>query len=188
MREAELLRRVIGTLERAGVPYMLTGSFASSLQGYPRSTGNVDLVAGLDAGAVRELKLAFPGPEFELDEEAALRAVAGLEAFQLTGPGGARVVFWPASDSAFDRARFARSYAEEFQGQRLTVSSPEDTILVKLYWGGRSGETEKQAQDALGVYELQYSRLDLAYLRRWAAALGVQRQLAALEKEAQRLG
>ena len=189
MREQELLSRLVGTLEQAGVPYLLTGSFASSLQGYPRSAGNLDLVVRLEAGGIRELKSAFPPPEFELDEEAALQALARGESFALVDlGGGGRVDFWPASDSPFDRSRFARRYIEEFQGLRLAVSSPEDTILVKLYWGTRSGEAEKQAEDALGVYELQHSRLDKAYLRRWASELGVTPELEALESESQPLG
>jgi len=52
MREQELLSRLIGALERIGAPYLLTGSFVSSLQGYPRATGNLDLVARLAAAGV----------------------------------------------------------------------------------------------------------------------------------------
>ena len=190
MREQELLDRVIGALERAGIPYLVTGSFASSLQGFPRPTDNVDLVVPPETQVVRELKLAFGGaPEFQLDEGEALRAFARMDAFALEDQGGSgRVVFWPLSDSAFDRSRFARRREEDFQRRRLTLSSPEDTILSKLYWGGRFGGAGKQTEDALGVYEMQYSRLDLPYLRRWAAELGVQGGLAELETRAQRLG
>jgi len=189
MREQDLLSLLVRTLEGAGAPYLLTGSFASSLQGYPRAAGNLDVVAGLEAGGVRELKRTFPPPGFELDEEAALRAVAQGESFALLdAESGIRVDFWPASDSPFDRSRFARRRVEDFQGLRLTVSAPEDTVLSKLYWGVRWGEAEKQAEDALGVYELQHSRLDLEYLRRWAAELGVAGELAELEKKAQPLG
>jgi hypothetical protein len=189
MREQQLLSRLVGVLERSGAPYLFTGSFASSLQGTPRAAGNLDLVARLEAGGLRELKRAFPPPEFELDEEAALQALARGDSFPLVDrEGGGRVDFWPASDSPFDRSRFARRQFEDFQGLRIALSSPEDTILVKLYWGGRSGEREKQFVDALGVYELQSSRLDKAYLRRWAAELGVAGELGRLEKQAQRLG
>jgi hypothetical protein len=189
MREPQLLKCLIGTLERSGVPYLLTGSFASSLQGYPRAVDNLDLVARLQALGLRELKESFPPPEFELDEEAALRAIGQGESFALLDlAGGGRVDIWPASDSPFDRSRFARRYIEEFQGLRLAVCSPEDTILSKLYWGSRTGERRKQAEDALGVYELQHSRLDRAYLARWAAELGVAAELRRLEKEAQPLG
>jgi hypothetical protein len=189
MREQQLLSRLVGALERSGVPYLLTGSFASSLQGYPRAVENLDLVARLEASGLRELEESFPPPEFELDGEAALRAIAQGESFALQDlAGGGRVDIWPASDSPFDRSRFARRQSEEFQGLCLAVSSPEDTILSKLYWGARFGQARKQAEDALGVYELQHSRLDLPYLRRMAAELGVAAELRVLEKKAQPLG
>jgi hypothetical protein len=189
MREQQLLSRLVGVLELTGAAYLFTGSFASSLQGTPRAIGNLDLVVRLRAGGLGELKAAFPPPEFELDEEAALRALAAGEPFSLLDlEDGGRVDFWPDSGSPFDLSRFARRQLEEFQGLGLQVSSPEDTILSKLYWGSRWGEMEKQAEDALGVYELQHSRLDRAYLRRWAAELGVVAELERLEREAQALG
>ena len=40
---------IIGrTLQTLGVPYVIGRSFASSLHGEPRSTNDVDVVAGLD--------------------------------------------------------------------------------------------------------------------------------------------
>jgi len=38
MSQQELLKTVIQVLDRVGIPYMLTGSIVSSLQGEPRST------------------------------------------------------------------------------------------------------------------------------------------------------
>jgi hypothetical protein len=189
MRERELLRRLVGALERSGSPYLLTGSFVSSLQGYSRAVGNLDLVVRLGANGVRELKEAFPPPDFALEEQAALAALERGESFALEDlRGGGRVDFWPASDSPFDRSRFQRRYVEEYQGLRLQLCSPEDTILVKLYWGVHSGQAARQAEDALGVYEMQHGRLDKAYLRCWAAELGVATQLEKLESEAHPVG
>lgn len=41
---SEFLRRVISALEIIGVPYMLTGSLASSTYGVPRATNDIDIV------------------------------------------------------------------------------------------------------------------------------------------------
>lgn len=43
MPQQELLRTVIGQLEALGVPYKLTGSLVSSLQGEPRATHDMDV-------------------------------------------------------------------------------------------------------------------------------------------------
>jgi len=45
--EQSLLKRVVEALEVAGVGYMLTGSLASSLQGEPRATHDIDLVVDI---------------------------------------------------------------------------------------------------------------------------------------------
>jgi hypothetical protein len=47
MSQPELLKRVVRVLNDAGVSYMLTGSFASSAQGEPRSSHDIDLVVTL---------------------------------------------------------------------------------------------------------------------------------------------
>ena len=68
---------------------------------------------------------------------------------------------------------------------RITVSSPEDTILVKLRWAKLSGGSEKQFTDALRVYEVQFERLDMDYLRCWAKKIGVAPMLKRLTDEAE---
>jgi hypothetical protein len=98
---------------------------------------------------------------------------------------GDKVDFWLLSDEAFDQARFARRAVEEFEGARLAVSRPEDTILMKLKWAAMSGGSEKQFVDALRVYEVQHGQLDQSYLETWAARLDVTALLARLRQEAQ---
>jgi len=62
------------------------------------------------------------------------------------------------------------------------VASPEDTVLTKLEWYRMGGEvSDRQWRDVQG------ERLDLLYLRQWAAALGVadllERALTAVGQE-----
>jgi hypothetical protein len=53
------------------------------------------------------------------------------------------------------------------------VASPEDTVLAKLEWFRLGGETsERQWWDVVGVLKVT-SDVDRAYLRHWAASLGV---------------
>ena len=60
MSQQELLKKIVGALDRVGIEYMLTGSFASSLQGEPRSTHDIDFVVALQLKAVKELVRVFP--------------------------------------------------------------------------------------------------------------------------------
>ena len=189
MSQPELLKLVARRLEAAGIDYMITGSVASSLQGEPRATHDIDVVVAVRAPAAAVaagLKLAFPEPDFYLDEAAVHDAIVARGMFNLidTRDGG-KVDFWLLTDDAFDRARFERRYVERFEDARLPVSRPEDTILMKLRWAARLGGSEKQFVDALRVYEVQHGRLDEAHLDRWASALGVAEALRRLRAEAQ---
>ena len=86
-------------------------------------------------------------------------------------------VFIP-EDSEYEAGVHARRVPESIDhtggGRRLWIASAEDTILAKLRWYRLGGETsERQWGDVQGVIELRGATLDVAYLRRWAPALGV---------------
>ena len=42
----EFLNNIISALAKSGIPYMVSGSFASSFHGRPRATNDVDFVIG----------------------------------------------------------------------------------------------------------------------------------------------
>ena len=59
MSQQELLSKLVDFLDQARIPYMLTGSIASSLHGEPRSTHDVDVVVVLDPESITKLLGAF---------------------------------------------------------------------------------------------------------------------------------
>ena len=186
MLQQELLRTVIQALERIGIEYMLTGSVASSLQGEPRSTHDIDIVVAIQPDDVTKLIPLFPAPAYYLDAAAVRDAVSQKSMFNLIHVDeGDKVDFWMLTEEPFDRSRFSRRYVESVFGINLYVSSPEDTILAKLRWAVLSGGSEKQLTDALRVYEVQYGGLDLDYLETWAQKLNVQDLWGRVKKEAQ---
>lgn len=67
----------------------------------------------------------------------------------------------------------------------MKICSPEDTILMKLRWARLSGGSEKQFTDALRVYEVQYQKLDILYLERWASLLNITELWMKLKNEAE---
>lgn len=60
-------------LERHGIGYFLGGSLASSFQGEPRATNDIDLVVELEEGQVGALAAEL-GADFDVDEAALRRA------------------------------------------------------------------------------------------------------------------
>lgn len=185
MSQQELLKRVSQVLERARVEFMVTGSLASSLQGEPRSTHDIDLVVSMPPDAVSPLLAAFASPDYYLSEEAIRKAIAGKKMFNLLSVlDGEKVDFWLLTDEAYDRSRFSRRLTETIQGHAVPVSAPEDTIIAKLKWCKSSGGSEKQFRDALRVYEVQLPVLDRNYMRKWVGLLGLQELWERLENEA----
>jgi hypothetical protein len=174
MSQQELLKLVTMVLERRRIEYMLTGSVASSAQGEPRASHDIDLVVAMPEPAVDALCDEFPPPEYYLSRDAVREAVRRRSMFNLLCvDSGDKVDFWLLTDEPFDRSRFSRRVPRELFGVRLWMSSPEDTILAKLRWCRISGGSEKQYTDALRVYEVQRDGLDNAYIETWAARLDV---------------
>lgn len=184
MSQSELLSLVVSRLRELGIPAMLTGSFASSLHGAPRATHDIDLVVDLRPGQAAALAAAFPPPAFYLSLPAIAEAVRERSMFNLLAlESGDKVDFWLVTDQPFDQSRFARRQAARLGSSVVDVSTPEDTILMKLRWADSSGGSEKQLQDVLRIYELQGPTLDAGYLEAWLDRLEVrplwQRVLAA---------
>jgi len=181
-----LLTGSVGALDQAGIPYMLTGSLASSLQGEPRATHDIDLVIDISAKDAARVARALSAPDLYLDEHAVAEVVGRRTMFNLTdSASGDNADFWLLTDDPFDQRRFARRIRVAALGGELSVSAPEDTILVKLRWSAQAGGSEKQLADALHVYELQAGSLDEAYLDEWAARLDVAAALVAIRARAQ---
>jgi hypothetical protein len=185
MSQQELLAKVVRTLDRLDIAYMVTGSIASSIQGEPRSTHDIDVVVNLHRAKVDDLAAAFPPPDYYFSQESILEAISASGMVNLIDTtSGDKVDFWLLTEAPFDISRFARRYYEVILGMRLSVSSPEDTILMKLHWAKMSGGSEKQMTDAVRVYEVQYPKLDHNYMREWTNKLGIEQEMERLRMEA----
>jgi len=186
MSQQELLKKVIQALDQAGIRYMITGSLASSLQGEPRSTHDIDMLIAIKESRVHELMETFPPPNFYLDEDSILDAINRQSMFNLIDVNvGDKVDFWILTEEPFDQSRFSRKISEEFMGLKMQVSTPEDTILAKLRWAKLSGGSEKQFTDALRVYEVQYGKLNIDYLKHWVKKLDIESLWKRLVDEAE---
>ena len=186
MSQQELLKKVIQALDQTGIPYMMTGSLVSSLQGEPRATHDIDMVIAITKSAAKKLVKDFPPPTFYLDLDSILDAITNQDMFNLIDiTSGDKVDFWILTETPFDQSRFSRKATEKFMGITLQVSSPEDTILAKLRWAQLSGGSEKQFIDAQRVYEVQYGKLDTSYIEQWVKELNLQSLWKRLKDEAE---
>ena len=178
MTEVDLvaaLAPVTGALEGLGVRYYLGGSVASSAHGVARASLDADLIAELEPSHVERLARQLAGAYYvPLDHMHA--AAAERRSFNLIHLATMfKIDVFVSKGRPFDRSAAERARPWAIGGEttrRFFVASAEDTALAKLEWfrlGG--GTSERQWWDVVGI--LKVADADRPYLRRWAAALGV---------------
>jgi hypothetical protein len=168
---------VIQAMEALDVPYLIGGSLASAVHGVVRATLDTDLVADLSLENAAPLARAL-GDAFYVDASAIQDAIRRRSSFNLIHLETMfKVDVFIPKQRAFDREQFERRTEQVIAtdpDRTAYVASAEDIILAKLEWYQMGGQvSERQWRDVLGVLKVQGERLDLGYLRRWAAELGV---------------
>lgn len=188
MPQPQLLEKVLNFLNKERIDYMISGSIVSSLQGEPRATHDIDIVVNIQAVSFKNLGNTFLPPRFYISEDGMEEAVKSKTMFNLIDTTeGDKIDFWILTDDPFDKSRFERKQEENVFGYNMKVSSPEDTILSKLRWAKLSGGSDKQFTDALRVFEVQYSILDMDYIDEWASILKIEEYWEMLKQNSQPL-
>ena len=159
-----LLVAIAKILDKLKIPYAVTGGFAASFWGKPRSTLDIDIVIEVLEPKVAVLKKT-------LQEEFKLGYVdAGRKSFNfIDGESGIKVDF-------FIKDKLWQRKSVNIEGQRVYFISPEDLILSKLLWQKETG-SEQQLRDIAGIFEISGDKLDLDYLKKQAKKLGVDEAL-----------
>jgi len=176
-------RRLIAALEQVGIPYMVTGSFASSAHGVVRGTRDIDVVIAPTEQQLRALVTQFPDDRYYADEGDALEALRHDSQFNIIDFRSS----WKADlimrrPRPFSHVEFERRRPYVIQGVPVFIATAEDILIAKLEWA-KAGESERQIEDAAGVLAAQGASLDRAYVERWVSELGLLQQWQrALEK------
>jgi hypothetical protein len=123
---ADGFSRILETLDRLEIPYMMAGSAASSLHGIARPTMNIDLVADLRADQVEEL-VAELKVDFYADREMIREALARGRSFDLIHyPSSFKfdIFLFKRTNSARPSSRAANSRKRNRSVVRLSVWWP----------------------------------------------------------------
>lgn len=164
----------IEPLDRAGIPYAIVGSVASSIYGEPRATNDVDMLIMIRPEDVPSLVAAFPEEEFDLAPADAIRE-------ELRRPSGAHLnviaqdVMMKADlypSPRHDEDWLTRRRKSTIAGRVVWIAAPETVVLHKLLFLREDGG-ERHVRDIRGMLrgtddmdrqwlEQQIARLDLA--------------------------
>lgn len=171
----ELVARVLG---EAGVPYMLTGSLASSYHGAPRSTQDIDLVVEASVISLLEVASELRSAGLYVSDVAVREAHASHGMFNAIDPeSGWKVDFILRKDRPFSRAEFEARRGIEFMGLVLSIASAEDLIVAKLEWA-QLGNSERQLRDVAEIVAVQGTRLNVERIEEWIATLDLETEWA----------
>ena len=122
---AALLADVIPRLDRAGVPYMVTGSLASSYYGEPRSTRDLDIVIDPDAASLERLVDELVEGRFYVDRDAALEALHDRSQFNAMDADATKIDFVIRKDRPFSVEEFGRRERADLSGHRRSSPRPK---------------------------------------------------------------
>ncbi len=180
-----VLHRTLDVFERAGVECAVMGGFAVRHWALPRPTYDVDFAVAVEGEELLRLLRAFEAAGFSVakpfltgfaDTLAGLRKVA-VGSFD---SGSMWDVDMFLATTPLVRSAFDRRVPTEVEGRRLSVVSVEDLLLFKLL-----ADRTKDRADIEDLLML-CGPLDLAYLRKWAAHLGIPERLERVLRESGR--
>jgi hypothetical protein len=167
-----LLADVIARLERAAVPFMVTGSLASSYHGEPRASLDLDVVIDPHADSLERLVDELDAGGFYVDRAAAREAFRRRTSFNAIGRDAAKVDFIVRKDRPFSVQEFRRRLPAELLGTSGFIATAEDMVIAKLEWATASG-SDRQLRDVAGILAAAGEAFDFEYVDRWAATLGL---------------
>jgi hypothetical protein len=171
----DFLARLSAKLTAAAIPHMVVGSFASSFHGIPRASQDLDLVIDPQMDSLRRFLSDLPPADYYADADTAADALRRRNQFNVIDMATA----WKADlivrkSRPFSVEELRRRTDSVLLGARVPVASAEDTVIAKLEWAQAGGGSDLQLRDASGILQVRRGDLDIAYIERWIAELGLE--------------
>jgi len=168
---------VTQVLEKLCIPYLIGGSFASTIYGMIRTTQDVDIVAEMQLNHIQPFITALQD-DFYLDEELITTSIQEKSSFNILHCLTMfKVDIFIPQASPFQQSELSRAEKQIILKDpevSAYFASSEDTILAKLEWFRKGGDvSERQWRDVIGILKVRAAALDLDYLRKWAHELDI---------------
>lgn len=171
------LTDVAQRLDRAEIPYMVTGSVAGYFYGLNRSTADTDIVIELPPNRVRVFVAAFREGYFVdplMVEDSARTGIT----FNIMPLAGGKFDMIPLKADLFERTKFGRRTTHDWHGYGVSVCTAPDLVLSKLHWA-RDSHSSKQFSDIRTIMAAEVFNEDDEYFQQWLDRLDLRGTLDA---------
>lgn len=166
----ELLEETCKKLERAKIPYMLSGSLAMNVYTIPRMTRDIDIVIHLKLNDLDTFSDLFKDG-FYLYKEGIKSEIKTEGMFNVIDyDSGEKIDFIIRKNTEFHISEFERRRRTKAFGFNAWVVSVEDLIISKLKWI-QDLESETQKRDISNL--LNSSEVDRSYVEFWCKKLNL---------------
>jgi len=169
----------VSRLNKAGVPYVITGAVASIIYGEPRLTNDLDLVVLMKTEDIENFVHVFPSAEFYCPPPEVLR-------IEIKRPyrghfnvihheTGMKADIYLAGEDDLHRWALSLRRAILFEAEQVWVAPPEYVIIRKLEYY-REGDSEKHLRDIVGMLELSSKEIDFNQIDAFAERYGLKKE------------
>ena len=167
----EFLVLIAERLDRANIPYMLSGSVALSTYAQPRMTRDIDFVIEIDEAQVDKFVELFEADCY-IDRESVLEAARAPGMFNIIHEAWIiKADFVVRKDEPYRKTEFDRRRTVSIGGKAFSIVTAEDLLLSKLLWA-KTSRSDLQLGDVRNLI-LSEKDLDWPYIERWAEKLGM---------------
>ena len=171
--ELEVLKIVTERLNRANIPYMVSGSMAANYYTVPRMTRDIDIVIELKETDVDKFVDLFAG-DFYINKEMIKKEVRRQGMFNLIHTQFViKIDFIVKKSSPYQDTAFSRKREVLINSNPMWFVSPEDLVISKLNWA-KDSLSEMQLKDVRNLLET-VDNLDLKYIDKWISQLDLKK-------------
>jgi hypothetical protein len=179
VNEIDVLKDVSARLTKAGMNFMLSGSFAMAYYSQPRMTRDLDFVVELNRAVGPVVFQAFKD-SYYVSKEAIEEAILRESIFNLIHTASIiKVDFIVRKNSEYRLAEFKRRRQISIADGMTYIVSIEDLIISKLIWMEDS-KSELQKNDVKALLSVDHDR---DYLQDWVSKLKLTSTLEQLRHE-----
>lgn len=159
--------KIVDTLNKLNIPYMLSGSVALGIHVVPRATRDFDFVVYMHQKDISKFVEEFEGYYF--DNDAIKDAIVRNSMFNIIdNESDYKADFILMKEDDFGIEEFNRRTEMEFYGKTFYLITPEDLLISKLIWI-QDYQSAIQMDDIKKLSILQ--NIDWIYTNNWIRKL-----------------